>query len=190
MGAPSKRARKVRAASEFDVARLRAALASPKDGSAVYSWTLAEIFAARDQQMRGQFARPARLAESMRTDDALFVAYDNRLAPQRCIKVEIKPAAGARGASIAKEAEALFGQNGVRIHPDAIADVHGCLVNHGIAFAVNTATLRDDGSRFDVEMHAWPRKYWRLTCHLLWVVLAGCDIVSNGWAHTNCRRAS
>lgn len=74
MGAPSKRARKVRQAAEFDVTRLRAALRSPVSTGYVYAWTLAEIFAARDAQMRGQFALAARLAESMRTDDALAVA--------------------------------------------------------------------------------------------------------------------
>lgn len=161
MGAPSKRARKTRVASEFDLSRLKHAVAPPTEGSAAYSWTLADIVAARDAQMRGQFRLPARLAESMRTDDALMVAYSNRLAPQRCIKVEIVPAKGARGEKVAEEARSLFGQCGVGIHPDTLADINGCMVNHGVAFGVNVATPRDDGSRVDVELRAWPIEHVR-----------------------------
>ncbi len=163
MGAPSKRAKKVRNSSEFDPARLNAALSIPKGstGVALTSWTLDNIFAARDAQMRGQFYLPARMAEAMRTDDALAVALENRLAPQRCIKVEIVPAAGARGAGIAKEAEALFGQSGVGISADTMASIHACLTNHDVAFGVCVATPREDGSRVDVELHAWPIEHVR-----------------------------
>src|SRR5678816_1671091 len=86
LGARSKQARVVRKAAEFDVVRLESALKTPQGSqSPVFSWSLAAIKAARDDQMAGIFYRPARLAESMRTDDALAVAYENRLAPQRCI---------------------------------------------------------------------------------------------------------
>lgn len=161
MGAASKRARKLRDAAEFDSGRLAAAVNPPKTNVGAVAWSLADIFSARDQQMAGRFYRAARLAESMRTDDALAVAFENRLAPQRCIPVCIKPAKGARAASISNEAEALFGQNGVGLRPETLADIHGCLVNHGVAFGVNVATPREDGSRVDVEMHAWPIEYVR-----------------------------
>ncbi len=161
MGAPSKRARKVRQAAEFDTARLNAVLNPPRGNNVSLAWSLADIFAARDQQMMGRFSRAARLAEAMRTDDALAVAYENRLAPQSCISVSIKPAKGARAASIASEAGALFGQNGVGIKPETLADIHGCLVNHGVAFGICTATPREDGSRVDIEMHAWPIEWVR-----------------------------
>lgn len=161
MGAPSKRARKVRDASEFDSARLRAALTPPASRSTVYAWSLAAIFAARDAQMRGHFAQAAALAASMRTDDAIAVARSNRLAPQRCIRVEIVPCAGARGKGPAKEAEALYGQGGVGISPGALADVNGCLVDHGVAFAQNVWTAREDGTRIDVEVRYWPIEHVR-----------------------------
>lgn len=160
MGAPSKRASKVRSEDEFNVGRLRAAL-TPPVVSSVYAWSLAEIFGARDAQMRGQFSAPANLAAAMRTDDALAVARSNRLAPQRCIKVEIVPAKGARGRSVATEAEALFGHGGVAISPGTLADINGCLVDHGVAFAINVATPRDDGSRVDFEVHYWPIEHVR-----------------------------
>ncbi len=158
----SKRAKKVRQGAEFDIARLKASLETPKTGRIpLTSWTLPEIFAARDAQLRGDFVMPARLAEIMRTDDALAVAYEGRLAPQRCIQVEMCPAPGARGAPIAAEAAALYGQGGVGITPETMGSIHGCLVDHDVAFGYCVATPRPDGSRVDVEMHAWPIEYVR-----------------------------
>jgi hypothetical protein len=165
VGAPSKRARKVRSAKEFNVGALASAVAPPKRTNAVFSWSLDDIYSARNQQLAGSFRLPARLAESMRTDDALFVAYENRLAPQRCIRVELKAAPGARGASIAKEAEALFGQAGVGLHPDTLADIHGALVNHGVAFGRLIVEPRADGSRVDVALRHWPIEFVRWDAH-------------------------
>lgn len=161
MGAPSKRARKIRNASEFNSAKLQAQLTPPKQNVGAVAWTLTEIFSARDAQMRGQFRMAARLAEAMRTDDALAVAYENRLAPQRCIPVQLKSAKGARGESVKNEAEALFGEAGVGIHPDTKADINGCFVNHGVAFGVNVWTPREDGTRVDVEHRYWPIEFVR-----------------------------
>ena len=110
MGAASRRAKRIRKAAEFDVSkRLSRELRQPRDGrNTINAWSLENIFAAREAQMLGHFVLPARMAEQMRTDDALAVAYENRLAPQRCLPVEIVPAKGARGVSIAGEADALF----------------------------------------------------------------------------------
>lgn len=169
MGAPSKRARKIRRASEFDVGRLTGILERPKDsGHPVFAWTLEDIYAARNDQMRGNFKRPAQLAESMRSDDALFIAKTNRVAPQRSIKREIKAVGGARGVPIATEAEALFGQTGVGVHPDTLADIESCLVDHNVAFAVINAVPREDGSRVDFFLSYWPIRYVR------WDALARC----------------
>lgn len=157
MGAPSKRARKIRTSDEFNLSRLSAQLRAPQRHDAATSWTIAEIVAARDLQMAGRFERPARLVESMRTDDALFVAAQNRLAPARCIPVELRPAGdNTRARSIASEAAALWGQEGVGVQADTIADINGCLVDHGVAFGYNVANPRADGSRVDFEHHYWP----------------------------------
>lgn len=169
MGAPSKRARKTRAASEFDISRLLARFAAPRENAAVYSWSLTEIYNARNAQMRGDFRLPARLAESMRTDDALFVAFHNRLAPQRCIKLDMVPAKrNTRGESIANEADALYGQQGVGVHPDTIADIHGSLVNHGLAVGFNAVSQRYDSGdrgRTDLEHLYWPIEFVRWDEH-------------------------
>jgi hypothetical protein len=134
----------------------------PHDGRpAVHAWSLDDIYSARQEQMLGQFWRPARMAEQMRTDDALAVAYENRLAPQRCIPVEIVAKSGALAEKVAGEARALYGNKGLAIHPDTLADVHGCLVNHGVAFAILTAVPREDGSRVDYLMNYWPIEFVR-----------------------------
>lgn len=170
LGAPTKRARKVRVATEFEMRRLAAALAPPISGSSVYAWSLQDIFDARNLQMLGHFAQPARLAAAMRTDDALAVARSNRLAPQRCIQVEIVPAPKARGRAIAGEAEALFGQGGIAASPGTLADINGCLVDHGVAFGLCSWTVREDGSRTDLTISFWPIEYvrWdlRLRCYM------------------------
>jgi len=162
MGAPSKRAKKIRVAKDFNPKRLSAELQQPRgQRSAIFSWRLEDIFEARNAQMRGFFALAARLSESMRTDDAMSVARYNRLAPQRCIPVKLEPAKGARGVSVANEAEGTFGQGGVGLHPDTLSDITGCFVDHGVAFGVNVATPRADGSRIDFEMKSWPIEWVR-----------------------------
>lgn len=123
------------------------------------AWTLEQIYAARDAQMRGNFRSVALAAEAMRTDDALFVAWGNRLAPQRCLPVVIEPKGGARGLPIAREADALYGENGIGVSVGTMSDLHDALVNHGIAIGYNIATVREDGSRVDIEHHAFPLQY-------------------------------
>lgn len=167
MGAPSKRARKVRKAAEFNAGRLAAALRTPKTSSGAYAWDLATIRAARDAQLSGMFAQASRLAASMRTDDALFVAYQNRLAPQRGLPVKLcPPNTSARALRVLEEADGLFGPKGVGVTPETLANVNGDLANHGVAFATCTMTPRPDGSRIDLEVHYWPIEYVRWDSNL------------------------
>ncbi len=161
MAAKKKRARKVRASTEFDIRRLSAALTPPPSTGNVYAWTLEQIFGARDAQIRGQFALPSRMAVSMRTNAAIAVARRGRLAPQKCVKTELVPAKGAGSGSIANEADALYGNEGVGVTPGTRADVEACLVDHGVAFGVNTWTPREDGSRIDVSVSYWPIEHVR-----------------------------
>lgn len=159
MGAPSKRAQKIRARGEFDAARLRTEIGAPYANYGGFAWSLPDIYAARDQQMLGRFSRAARLAESTRTDSAIFAARQNRLAPQRCIAVGLVPAKGARGERIAAEAEATFGAKGVGITPDTQADINGYLADHGVAFGYCHCVPRADGSRIDMTVRAWPIEF-------------------------------
>jgi hypothetical protein len=162
MGAASKRAKLIRKETEFDVSRLSARLRMPRDGrTTIDAWSLEAIYEARQEQLLGQFVRPARMAEAMRTDDALFTAHMNRVAPQSVIPVTVESSGGARGDLIASEAEALFGANGVGVTAATLKNIHSCLVDHGVAFATCAATPREDGSRVDMEMHYWPIEYVR-----------------------------
>lgn len=154
--AASKRAKKVRTGEEFDVRNLLASIRPPLTSQAAYSWTLEQIQAARDDQMRGKFDRPSKLAKSMRTDDAIFTAWTNRLAPQLGLSVVVK----GKGA-VRKEGEALFGQDGIGTTPGAVSDAHEVLFNLGVSVAVNEWSPRPDGSRVDVKMHAWPMEWVR-----------------------------
>lgn len=138
------------------------ALGKPRQNSAVYAWQLPEIYSARNAQMMGQFALASRLADATKTDDAILVAYTNRLAPIRCLKKTIKPAGeSAKAVSIAGEAEALFGQEGIAISQATESDIVGCLVDHGVAFAVNDWVVRGDGSRTDVVVRYFPIEFVR-----------------------------
>lgn len=162
MGAPSKRAKKVRRTAEFDLTRLAAQLRPPKQNRGAYAWTLDSIRSARDAQLLGNFRLPSLLATSMRTDDAVFVAYQNRLAPQRGLPVELTPAnTSARAKRVGDEGQALFGPEGVGVSTETLANINGDLANHNVAFAVNVLTPREDGSRVDFEVHYWPIEFVR-----------------------------
>lgn len=162
MGRPSKRAKKIRQADEFSVRRLASELKTLRTDAFGQKKTLAEIFSAIDAQMLGNFALPVRLAERMRTDDAIFVPRSNRLEPLRCLQVEVQPASDKpKAISIAGEAEALFGQEGVGIANGALSDVHACFVDHAVAIGVNLALQREDGSRIDYLHSCWPLEWVR-----------------------------
>lgn len=198
-------AKPIRKAREF---RPRDLLRSPKApiiSSAAYSWELASIMGARDEQLAGRFERPVRLAESMRTDDALAVAYWNRLAPVRSLAVELEPAKENRAArDIAAEAEVLFGQDGVAVTQETVTTLNGDLANHGVAVGYNRWSVRDDGSRIDVQLCAWPLEfvYWESVNRCLmtrtdetaivpithgdgrWVVFGAYELMP--WRHAAC----
>lgn len=162
MGRPSKRVRKVRRATEFDLLRLSTPPRAPTTPQSVYAWSLESIRAARDAQLLGIFEQPVRLAAAMRTDSALAVPYWNRLAPQGSVGVAIKPPnESAPALRVAGEAEGLFGAQGVGVRSETLADMIGTLANHGLAIGYNIPTPREDGSRIDFEMRAWPLEWVR-----------------------------
>jgi hypothetical protein len=157
--ATSKRARRIRTADEFSVPELTPTMRSPIVPAGSWSWSLQEIMAARDAQMMGQFTAPVELAKSMRTNSALYTAWANRLAPQRRLSVTIKPGRGPKASLAQKEGEALFGNDGIALHPDTMSDVVSDLADHGLAIGVNQWTPRPDGCRVDVELKVWPLRY-------------------------------
>lgn len=164
----TKRARRIRTEGEFDLARLVSTTRAPATPSAAYSWDLSEIMSGRDSQFSGRFATPARLVESMRTDDAISVAEENRLAPAQMINVALTAAKGARADSIAAEGDALFGPRGSAITREAMTPIRMDYVAHGVGIGVLHWTPRADGSRVDVELRHWPIE------HVWWDSVARC----------------
>jgi hypothetical protein len=158
----SKVAKRVRRSAEFDPDHLLAKLAAPRDTGLRSSWTLTQIREAREAQLQGQFYLPARAAAAMRADDALYAAYDNRLAPLRALDVRVTPSSESVAAKkVANEARALFGRDGFAIRSDTLSDINGDLANHGVAVGYLDHHVRDDGSRIDLELHSWPLEFVR-----------------------------
>lgn len=157
--AASKRAKRTKQADSFQLAQLLSFLRPRVFTAGAYSWDLESIRAARDAQMMGRFSQAAKMAASMRTDDAIFTARKNRLAPLRSLAIALAAAPGPKGASICGEGDALFGQDGIAISRDTIADLNGDLADHGFAVGYNDWTTRKDGSRVDVVHHAWPMEH-------------------------------
>lgn len=145
MARAPKRAQKIRKAAEFS-GSAKGEKRPPAGSGLLEGWTVEQIYAARSAQMRGQFRLAADMADAMRTDDALFTAYSNRLAPQRSIAVTMRPAvAKGKASSISEEAASLYGDAGIALTMATRLNVHGCLVNHGVAFIRLTRQVRDDG---------------------------------------------
>lgn len=160
--AASKKARIVRERGEFDGRDLRSYITSPLIPPAAYSWSLADIVGARNEQLVGRFRNPARLAESFGTDGSLFTARGVRLAPVQSLGVDIEAGSGPKADRIADEAKALFGLNGIAYSSETDTTIRSHLADHGVAFACINRTVRGDGSRVDYKISAWPIEFvWR-----------------------------
>lgn len=168
--AASKRARVVRERSELNTERLRAYVRPPSTPSTAYSWSIADIVSARDQQMLGNFKLAAYLSESMSTDDAIYTARDVRLCSIQSLDVRITPGRGPKADKIADEADALFGRTGIAVSHETLRSIRAHLADHGVAFACINWTARADGSRVDPVLSAWPIKWVR------WHDLFGCYV--------------
>ncbi len=151
----SRIAPKVRTADEF---RGRPAPATrPTRQRPVQSWTVESIRAARDAQMLGDFAQPVRLAEAIATDDALFVARQNRVAPQYAIASRLTPASGAQGAAVA--ARAMLD---VHVSRGVLAGINATLADHGIAIGHIERETSPDGTRVSFRLTEWPLEFVKL----------------------------
>jgi hypothetical protein len=119
------------------------------------SWSIETIRSARDAQARGDFSQAVRLAEVLRTDDAMFVARFNRLAPQSSISAALEPCdESTRAATVAKRAACS-----VHVPQELLAVLHGTMVDHGIAIGYVEQEPSDDGSRIDFRLTEWPLEH-------------------------------
>lgn len=131
------------------------------------SWSLEKIRSARDAQARGDFVQAVRLAEVLRTDDAMFVARFNRLAPQSSINALLEPhgATGEQGepleVSARAKAVAARAAQSVQVPQDLLAVLHGTMVDHGVAIGYVEQETSDDGGRIDFRLTEWPLEWVR-----------------------------
>ncbi len=143
---------RLRTADEFKASR--APLKAPRRQRSTLSWSLETIRAARDAQMRGDFQLPVALAKMMRTDDAIFVARNNRLAPQSAIATELVSAGGARGDAARRKAMSSC------ITPRTVLQgIAGDLADHGVAIGYIKQELNEEGTRTDFELTQWPLEH-------------------------------
>lgn len=126
----------------------------PKSRGAVTSWTLEAIRVARDAQMRGDFKRAVQLAEAMRTDDAIFVARNNRIAPHSAIEGAIEPYRGVEGERIAKKAK-----RSISTPRDVLQGINGTLADHGIAIGRVIQEANDEGTLVNMSLTEWPLEH-------------------------------
>lgn len=144
---------KTRKADEFSGA-MSASVSPPRKSRGTFAWSLEAIRQARDAQLRGDFAQPVRLAEAMRTDDALFVAYHNRIAPQSAVRATLTPCEGTRGANLARKAAAS-----ITTPRSVLEGLHGTLANHGIAIGYVEHEANEEGTRIDMRLTEWPLEH-------------------------------
>jgi hypothetical protein len=154
---------RTRTAEEFKNAEAKS-VQPPVKRSSPFSWSLEKIRAARDDQMRGHFELPVRLAEACRTDDALFVAYHNRIAPQSAVNAELVAQDSTRGESVGRKA-----QSSVFVSRSLLEGVLGTLANHGIAIGYNEYEPNEEGTRVDLRLTEWPLEHvrWNTTREML-----------------------
>ena len=93
-----------------------------------------------------------------------------RLAPVQGLDVRIEAGRSGKGDTIATEAEALFGRQGIAISSETETTIRKHLVDHGVAFAVINRTVRADGSRVDYKVSAWPIEF------VQWYPQLGCYV--------------
>lgn len=155
----TKRARKIRQANE--IKRVTTALTTPKWDTGVFSWSLADIRAARDAQMRGEFRLAAALADSFKTDDAMFVALKNRLDALDAIGFELTIGEGPKAECILRDAMGLYGPDGCAVTADTMRDIRADRINHGVGIGHIVQVARENGSRIDFYLEHWPIKHVR-----------------------------
>ncbi len=137
---------------------IRTPARAPVRQSGPYAWDLERIRRARDCQMRGDFEIPVRLAEAMRTDDALFTAYQARVATQIAITLDWRAANSGIGESICARARSL-------IHlPQVVRQgILGTMANHGLAigYAPPSAVDTPEGPSLCMTLTEWPLEHVR-----------------------------
>lgn len=124
-------------------------------------WSLETIREARDNQLSGQFRKPVALAKAMRTDDALFTAYLNRIAPQNSVASRLVSASGVRGDNVRRKAESL-----VQVSRSTISGIMGTMADHGVAVGYVEQETDPEGTSVSMRLTEWPLEHVRYNAPL------------------------
>jgi hypothetical protein len=144
---------KVRTEEEFKPV-LASFVRHPRRELGAHCWSLETIRGARDAQARGDFRLPVAMAKAMRTDDALFVARRNRIAPQNAIAATLTCADTARAKPVLRKAQASC-----LVSRSTLAGIAGTLADHGIAIGYVDHEVDDLGTRTDFKLTEWPLEH-------------------------------
>jgi hypothetical protein len=144
---------RIRSAKDFEGAQ---AVEAPRREQPIVAWDLERIRMARDAQMRGDFKLAVRLAEAIRTDDALFAAYHNRIAPQSAVAIQMTQYPGVRGMAVMRKA-----QDSVFVPRAALTNINGTLANHAVAIGYNHHEVNDEGTIVNFRHVEWPLEWVR-----------------------------
>lgn len=142
-----------RKADEFKPA-LASGVKAPRRDVGTYSWSLEQIRGAMNAQAIGSFRIPVAMAKRMRTDDALFVARRNRIAPQSSIAATLTGDGSARSKPVLRKAQASC-----FVARSTLAGIQGTLADHGIAIGFIEHEPSDDGTRVDFRLTEWPLEH-------------------------------
>lgn len=142
--------------------KARSGVKPPQRQQGPYAWSLAKIREARDQQMRGCFSIPVRLAEAFRTDDALFTAYQARVATQSAIALTWQPSSAS--ANTRKSKAALKrAQAAIKVPQHVRQSILGTMANHGLAIGYVEQAVVDttNGPTVSFTLTEWPLEFVR-----------------------------
>ncbi|HTV24292.1 MAG TPA: hypothetical protein VMG12_36620 [Polyangiaceae bacterium] len=131
---------------------------APRRQQSPFSWSLARIRDARDSQARGQFELPVRLAEAMRTDDAIFTAYQARIATQSAVALVWRAAQTPGGpAALERARVAIKAPQHVR------QSILGTLALHGVAigYVEHSVAATPSGPTVAFTLTEWPLEHVR-----------------------------
>lgn len=143
---------KVKSAGDFS--SMASLVRQPKKTKPNTGWTLDRIRAARDAQLAGDFRTAAPLGVAMRLDDAIFVAFQNRVAPMSALAVDLKSVGGVRGDAIRKRAlDSLVVPRGT------LSSLVGTLAMHGVAIGYLLHDTDDAGTTVGMTLTEWPIEF-------------------------------
>lgn len=148
-----------KARTSEDYPRKDLTVREPRRKTPSVAWPLSEVRAARDAQLRGNFRISSKLADAILLDDAIHVAYQNRVAPLNALPVRLMSSGGARGDRAKKLA-----QKHITTPRAVLTGIGGTIAMHNVAFGHITQETNDEGTLVSMRLEEWPIEHVRWDC--------------------------